>query len=92
MRSAYFLGFTIAIGIFISLNIATQIKKNIFARKIVNKNAFYSVPISSIKFDIYLSNGALSDLKSLCIDDVKSKAFAMPLDHNLIFAPLRHSI
>lgn len=67
-------------------------KKTISARKILSKNEFYDVPVSSIKFDIYISNGALSNLKSLPISNVKCKAFAMPLDNNLIFAPLRHSV
>lgn len=63
----------------------------VYACKIVNKTEFYTRPVSSIEFNVYKSDGKLSEIVQLDITHVKNKVFAMPLDHHVIFAPLRHS-
>lgn len=64
---------------------------SISARKVVNKVDFFDLPIPSSLLEIYKSDGTLSNLVQMNISKVKSKIFAMPLDGNLIFAPLRHT-
>lgn len=66
--------------------------RNISCYQLKNKREFFNLPISSELFDIYISNGKLSSsLKSVPIDNVKCKIFAMPLDNDIVFAPLRHT-
>lgn len=63
-----------------------------FAGKIMTKQAFYDLPISSDHFDIFMSDGNLSaGVIKVDINNVKSKMFAMPLNNDTVFAPLRHS-
>lgn len=54
------------------------------ARQIVNRKEFYNLPISSVSFDIYLSDGTVSDL----VFKYKS---SKKLNENIVFAPLRHA-
>lgn len=66
--------------------------KKVAARKVMNKREFYCTPISSAKFNIFRSDGTLSDSVFLPIENVMWKAFAIPLDNTIVFAPLRHSM
>lgn len=63
----------------------------IFARRVIRKKEFYATPISSVHLDIYLSDGGLSDVEPVVLSNVTHKIFAMPLNGNVVFAPLRHS-
>lgn len=64
----------------------------ICARKIVKKKEFYNLPISSEHFNIFVSDGTLSDEFLIPLSNVKCKNLSMPLDNEWIFAPLRHSM
>lgn len=64
----------------------------IFALKVINKKEFFSLPISSIHFNIFLSDGKVSGtVCAIQINEVKNKIFAMPLNNNIVFAPFRHT-
>lgn len=65
--------------------------KCVLARKLVYKSVFYEVPVSSDKFDIYKSDGKLSDIIEISLSKIDRKVFAMPLGDSFVFAPLRHT-
>lgn len=64
----------------------------ICARKVKHLETFYSSPFDSTFINIFESDGDLSGITSLGIDDVMSKIFAMPHGKRFVFAPLRHSM
>lgn len=77
-----------------SFEYCENVNKNVivYARQIVDKSAFYNVPISSDKFEIFKSNGKLSGILKINLDLVHKKVFSMPIGDIIVFAPLRHTV
>lgn len=61
------------------------------ACKVTKLDEFYTLPVSSSKFNIFSSDGQVSQPLRIDIDIIKSKVFVMRLDDKFIYAPLRHS-
>lgn len=65
--------------------------KVVKAREVQKLEPFYSLPIKSSYFNIYISDGKLTLPVYINISSIKSKIFEMKLENNFIYAPLRHS-
>lgn len=64
--------------------------KTIYARRVVRMISLFKVPIDSDKLGIFESDGRLSELMPIDVINVQCKVFGIPIDENIVFAPLRH--
>lgn len=77
------------------MKFATQIDSSYFVSgaKIENKGNFFVLPYSSIRTDIYISDGnRRSGNKLINISDIKAKMMCIFYNKDLVFIPILHSI
>jgi hypothetical protein len=65
----------------------------VLGQQVAKVEMFYYIPVSSLKLDIYKgkrTNNFKDNMFKCTIEDIQSKVFAIPIENNTVFMPLRH--
>lgn len=64
----------------------------VYGLPISNKGNFFTQPVSSMKLDIFASDGCTDPLRAFKFESIKSKMICFPINTGFVYIPLLHTM